>query len=139
MALLYQTKLTEGLIKFEEALEIQLKHLPPNHMSLAYTYNNIATVYAAQKNFTTALPYIEKALYIEEKSHPAKHLSIAAAHYSVAFVLMGLKRYCEALEHTRTALAIANETLSNDHPQIVEYRQQLHTLVALQQSIKTDQ
>jgi Tfp pilus assembly protein PilF len=138
MALLYQRKLAEGLAKFEEALELQLKHLPPTHAGLAITYNNISTVYAAQNDFVTALSYIEKTLFIEQKCHPIKHPSIAAAHFSVGLVLMGLKRYTDALEHTQQVLVIASQTFADDHPRMIQYREQLDILIAMEKIEKSD-
>jgi hypothetical protein len=78
------------------------------------------------------LSYIEKTLFIEQKCHPIKHPSIAAAHFSVGFVLIGLKRYSDALEHTQQALVIARQTFADDHPRMIQYREQLDMLIAME-------
>ena len=95
-------------------------------------------MYNIRKDFSTALSYIEKTLFIEQKCYPSHHPSVAAAHFSVGYVLVNLKQYREALEHTQRALVIASQTLTDDHPQIIQYREQLEMLLVLEATEKSN-
>jgi tetratricopeptide (TPR) repeat protein len=72
----------------EKAFEIRQKTLPPNHPSMAASYNNIAGVYDNMGEYSKALSIYERALGILLNVLPAKHPHIQAIQKSIT-VLKG--------------------------------------------------
>ncbi|CAF1183899.1 unnamed protein product [Rotaria sordida] len=129
-SLLYLGRITETLEHFHEALKIQTDCLPPIHPDLSITYSNIGSTYAALKDWEHAYEYMEKSLQIAKKCYTANQRSLAEAHLYIAFILNGLKRCNEALEHFEQAKTIVPNLLSDDDPQMADYRELYETLLA---------
>ena len=70
-----------------KAMKIREKVLPPEHPSLAISYNNVGITYAYMKDFSKAVEYLEKALEIREKVLPPEHPDIESTKQS----LMGIR------------------------------------------------
>jgi len=75
-----------GLGRLEKALEFQLKALnireqvlDKNHPDLAQSYNNIAMIYKAVKDYEPAETYGEKAVAILQRLFPNGHPNLETA------------------------------------------------------------
>ncbi|CAF1249695.1 unnamed protein product [Adineta steineri] len=63
----------KALSSYEKALEIKRQSFPPNHPSLASSYNNTGLVYANMGNYSKAHSFFERAVQIGEQSLPSNH------------------------------------------------------------------
>ena len=58
---------------YKEAIEIDKFALPPNHLSLARDFNNLAKLYSYQERYETAEPFFQQALDILEQKLGREH------------------------------------------------------------------
>jgi nephrocystin-3 len=74
---------SKALSSYERSLEIRKIALPPNHPSLADSYQGIGLVYANMGEYSKALSYYEKAQQIWQKSLPPTHPHITLVKSSI--------------------------------------------------------
>jgi tetratricopeptide (TPR) repeat protein len=74
-----------------KALEIQEKVLDKNHPSLANSYNNLALIYLAMKDYESASKYCEKAVAIMEKAFPDGHPDLDVIKRNLEEIKKGVK------------------------------------------------
>ena len=70
----------KALELYEQALQIQLKALGPNHASVATTYNNMAVVHNNLGDYPKALELYEQALQIQLKALGPNHAEVAITY-----------------------------------------------------------
>ena len=73
-----QGKPEEALVMHQKSLEIKLKVLGPEHLSVAATYNNIGEVYRCQAKYSEALKMYNKDLEISVKLLGREHPHVAS-------------------------------------------------------------
>ena len=71
---------SKALESYNRSLEIKKIGLPPNHPSLATSYNNIGLVYDNMGEYSKALEYYEKDLEITKKALPPNHPDVATSY-----------------------------------------------------------
>jgi tetratricopeptide (TPR) repeat protein len=79
-------------------LAIREKALGPGHPELAYSLNNLASLYQATGRYEQAEPLIERAITILEKVLPPDHPHLMLARENYAGLLDHLGRHNEATE-----------------------------------------
>jgi len=73
---------SNALSYYQKALEIREKALPSNHPDIAYSYNNIGTVYLKMGDYLNALTFCDRASRIVEGSVPENHpVSVTVRQY----------------------------------------------------------
>ncbi|CAF0892881.1 unnamed protein product [Adineta steineri] len=102
----------------EDALEIQQKALPLNHLLLAMSYNNIASVYTNMGEYSKALSLFEKTLEMYQKTLPSNHPDIATAYNNIGRVYDNMGQYSTALSFYKKDLQICLKTLPSNHPDL---------------------
>ncbi len=113
------------LARYEEALEYQQRALkireealPPNHLDIAKSCNNVGASLGALGRCKEALEYQKRALKIREEALPLNRHEIARGYSSMGITLGDLGRYEEALEYQKRALKGCEEALPPNHPDI---------------------
>ena len=102
----------------KKALEIRQKCLPPNHPSLATSYNNISSVYSNMGEYSKALSFYEKALEIFKKSLPSNHPSLATSYNNIGTMYSNMGEYSKALSYYEKDLEICQKILPPNHPSL---------------------
>jgi tetratricopeptide (TPR) repeat protein len=111
-------KYKEAITYYEKALEIQQQSLPPNHPSLAMSYNNIGNVYHNMGEYSKALSSYEKALEIKQQSLPPNHPNLAVSYNNIGNVYSNMGEYSKALSSYEEALEIQQQSLPPNHPDL---------------------
>ncbi|CAF3948029.1 unnamed protein product, partial [Rotaria sp. Silwood1] len=70
----------EALKHFEQAFELESKHLPDNHQDLAAITNNIGMIYYERDDYRAALANFQKSLDIKLKADSKSEESIAITY-----------------------------------------------------------
>jgi tetratricopeptide (TPR) repeat protein len=113
-----QGEYEEAIIFYEKTLEINKKRFPPNHLSLATTYNNIGMVYGKMGDYPKALSYYEKALEIKQQSPPPNHPDFASTYGNISLAYQNMGDYPKALSSLEKTLAIQQQSLPPNHPSL---------------------
>ncbi|CAM4970633.1 unnamed protein product [Rotaria socialis] len=108
---------TLAMENFEKALQIQFVSLPADHLNIATTYNNIATIYfESEENYERALENYEKALEIQLRCLPSKADSeIALTYNNIGSIYYRLENYSLALENYKKSVEIMTKCLPENH------------------------
>ena len=109
---------SEALSNHQKVLGIQQKSLPPDHPSLAITYNNIGLVYSQMGRYSESLSNYEKALQIQQKFLPPDHPDLGTTYNNIGVVCSQMGRYSESLSKCEKALKIRQKSLPPDHPSL---------------------
>jgi len=110
-----QGKLEEALTMHQEALDIRLKALGPDHTDTADSYNNIALVLNDQGKLEEALALYQLALDIKLKALGPDHTNTADSYNNMALVLNDQGKLEEAIAMHQKALGIQLTVLGPDH------------------------
>jgi len=108
----------EALLKFQKALDLQLKHLGMYHKDVATTYNHVGSMYYQLGNHKSAMFSHQKALEIQKKALPKLHLDIAYTRRCMSYVLSDLHETEEAMEGHEESLQMKLKLLPPGHPDI---------------------
>ena len=92
-----QGEYKEAITYYEKSLEIYRKTLPPNHLNLAVSYNNIGLVYYNMGEYSKALSSYEKALEIQQQSLPPNHPDLGGSYNNIGMVYDNMGEYSKAL------------------------------------------
>ncbi|CAF0921464.1 unnamed protein product [Rotaria sordida] len=109
---------SKALKYYEKNLEFKQKILPPNHLSLAASYNNIGSVYYKMGEYSKALSYYEKDLEISLKALPSNHPDLAASYNNIGNVYSNMGEYSKALSSYERSLEIQKIALPPNHPNL---------------------
>ncbi len=91
---------------FLTSINLEEKHLPPGHYSLAANYNNLANEYYWLKKTEKALHYHKKALDIRKKHYGDNHSAVAQSYIGISNILVYKKQYIDALKYQHLATEI---------------------------------
>lgn len=101
-----------------KALEVCLKGLSHDDLSLALCYNNVAVCYYNLDDFEKALAYNLKALDIREQKLPRDHLDLAQSYCNIACIYGRQSDYEKQMEYNLKALHIREQNLPSNHPHL---------------------
>ena len=91
---------------YNKALKIRLLNYGENHPGVAVVYNNISSLYSAQKKFDMALEYGLKDLEISIRFLGEINRDVATSYCNIGLTYKKIKRYDEALKYYEKALSI---------------------------------
>jgi len=100
MAQIYndQNQSVKAMHYAKKALRNYQKVFGFDNFNIATTYQTIATIYFAQKEYNQSLAYNTKALHIRQKLFE-DNIDVADSHYYLSKDYLQLKKYQEALDH----------------------------------------
>ncbi|MFC2172432.1 tetratricopeptide repeat protein [Acidobacteriota bacterium] len=104
----------------EKAIEIKGKLLGEDHIELALSHSNMATLYYQVGEYGNAKSAQERTLAIQQKSLGSRHSEVANSMSSLGEILRVQGDYSAALGYHQKALMIHRETLDPGNPQIAE-------------------
>lgn len=107
-----------ALDHYQEALDIQLTHLPSDDYSFAMTYSGIGSVLYSRHDLETASEYFQHALEITRKNSEPDPLEVATIHNHIGQVLDEQGKYIEALHSYQQSLEIRKRNLPSGHPSL---------------------
>ena len=99
----------------ELALVIRIQKLGAQHVHVASSYNNLATVLIDQGDLEKAKEYHERALAIRIQKLGAQHVHVASSYNNLATVLRAQGDLKKAKEYHERALAIRIQKLGAQH------------------------
>jgi CHAT domain-containing protein/Tfp pilus assembly protein PilF len=126
-----------GLVRYEDAVRTYRKQLQnekktfhPEHIRVAATLVNLASVYSDTGKYNEAEPLLHQALLIQEKSHGKAHEDVASTLQNLAHLYVQQARYTEAEPLFRRSLDIREKVLGPEHPGVALTLGGLGTLYA---------
>jgi tetratricopeptide (TPR) repeat protein len=102
----------------QKCLEIKMRTLKFNDLSLASSHNSIALIYLQKNDSKRALDSYGMALTIFERTLNEDDPHIRACFNNMAVVYKTEKKYIEALNLYQKSLSINENYLSQDHPDL---------------------
>jgi tetratricopeptide (TPR) repeat protein len=93
--------------------------LGPEHLDVATSLTNLASIYQAQGKYPEAEERYHWALAIQEKILGPEHLDVATSLTNLASIYQAQGKYPEAEEQHHRALAIKEKVLGSEHPDVV--------------------
>jgi tetratricopeptide (TPR) repeat protein len=115
----------KALSSYEKALNIRKQSLPPNHPSLASSYDNIGNVYKNMGDYPNALSSYEKALEIRKQSLSSDHPDLAMSYDNIGLLYEDMHHYSKARSFYERAVNIGQQALLSNLPNIQKYRNTL--------------
>ena len=115
MELYQKGKYREAVPVAQEALKVAEQTFGPNHIYVATSLNNLATLYEAQGQYAKAEPLFKRALAIWEKALGPDHPHVAKGLCNLALLYTSQGRYAQAEPLYKRALGIFDKTVPN-HP-----------------------
>ncbi|CAF5043094.1 unnamed protein product, partial [Rotaria sp. Silwood1] len=109
---------SKALLYYENALDTNKKILPPNHLHLASSYNNIGSVYCSMGEYTKALSSYERSLDIQKIALPPNHPDLASSYNNIGAVYDKMGEYSKALSSYERSLEIQKIALPPNHPDL---------------------
>ena len=89
--------------------------LGPEHVNVATSYNNLASIYKDLRDFEQAKEYHQRALDIELDKLGPEHVNVARSYHNLAFIYKHLGDFEQAKEYQQRALDIALDKLGPEH------------------------
>ena len=109
---------TKAIWFYERALEIFQRTLPPNHILLATSYNNIGEVHYKMVEYFKALSFYEKAFKIYQKTLPPNHPVLGICYNNIGLAYKNIREYSKALSFFEIVLVTRQKTLPTNHPDV---------------------
>ena len=100
---------------YESALSILLKHVSPNHITVALIYNRLGILHRRLGDIDHAKEFHNRALEIKLKKLDPDHPEVAATYSHLGFIQLALGDHKQAKEYQDRALTIYLKKLSPDH------------------------
>lgn len=110
--------LSAALNSFNEAMEMQLKALGPDHLEVAKTLHNIGVSHRHSKDLDKALEYYNQALRIFELNLGKEHLDTVRTLHNIGGVYRRQKEYDKAMSCFRDVLKVRRTLLGDSHPSV---------------------
>ncbi len=107
---------SEALKYHIQALSIFEKLSSVNQFDLAASYNNLATAYCKQGDYSRALGCFSKALEIQRGFINGESINTATTYDNIGVIYLSQKDYDKALEFHLKALSIYEKVLGEYHP-----------------------
>ena len=114
---------------YERNLNIQIQKLGAQHIDVASSYNNLATVLHDQGDLEKAKEYHEHALAIRIQKLGAQHVDVATSFNNLATVLRDQGDLEKAKEYHEHALAIQIQKLGAQHVHVASSYNNLATVL----------
>ncbi len=102
----------------ERAIQIEQKHLPPHHPTLASHFSNLAGILKSLGELDKAKRLVKHAIQIEEEQFGADHPTLGLRHWWVGDIELSAGRTTEALGEYWRAHEILTRHFTNDHPHV---------------------
>jgi tetratricopeptide (TPR) repeat protein len=106
----------KSLEYYQKSLVIREKRLGKEHPMTSSIYNNIATIYEIQEEYTKAFEWHQKALSIRTKAFGTGNIAIASTYHNIAVVCSEKGEYDKAIEWYYKALFIREKELGKENP-----------------------
>jgi CHAT domain-containing protein/Tfp pilus assembly protein PilF len=103
---------------FQRALDLLEKALGPEHVDVATSLSNLATVYRFKGDYAKAEPLYQRALNVYEKTVGTQHLSVVPALWNLANLYRDIGNYDKAEVLYKRELAIREKAQGEQHPQV---------------------
>ena len=100
---------------YESALSILLKHVSPNHITVALIYDRLGILHRRLGDIDRAKEFHNRALEIKLKKVDCDHFKVADTYSHLGFVHLELGDHEQAKEYQDRALTIYLKKLSPDH------------------------
>ena len=110
----------DALLNAQNALQIRVDTLGPNHPTVARSYLQLAAIYAARESHDRAITLYKRALVINEKSFGPSHVDVARALYGLAEVYRTQGDYRDAKPLYKRALAQGESSLGQASPLVAD-------------------
>ena len=107
-----------ALLRYQKALDIEIKSLGGAHVSVADTYNNMGIVFEKLGDYEKALFHHQNALDIKLKSLGGAHVSVANTYCNMGVVYKNLGNFEKALEMYEKDLEITVKCLGPSHASV---------------------
>ncbi|MEK7487680.1 MAG: tetratricopeptide repeat protein, partial [Planctomycetota bacterium] len=117
---------------YRRSLGIYEKVLGKEHISVANSLNNLATLLQDKGDYQNAEPFYRRSLGIYEKVLGKEHISVANSLNNLASLLSARGNYEDAEPLFRRALLILEKVLGNDHPDVANILYNLGILLTQQ-------
>jgi tetratricopeptide (TPR) repeat protein len=108
----------EALPIIERVLAIKEKILGPSHLEVAYSLNNLASLYTAKDNYDKAEPLYQRVLAIKEKALGSDHPGVAVSLHQLASLYKAKGDYGKAELFYQRTLAIYEKVLGPDRSDV---------------------
>jgi len=108
--------LLTSITNYQQAINIYLRYLPPNHPTLITTYTNLGSVLEKQGDFNGALNQYQRALKIEKPDEP----DIIYQYNNIASALYQQGKFSEAQQTYEKAVEILLKDFPSAHPIFAE-------------------
>ena len=102
----------------DRALQIEQRHLPTDHPTIAAHYSNLAGILIAGGELTKARRFIEQAIQIEEKQFGADNARLGLRHWWLGDIDVAEKKQDEAIARYQRAHEIMAKHFPAEHPHI---------------------
>ena len=106
MSLYRQGAYDEAQIVGTQALQLAERSFGPDHLKVAKSLNNLALVYAGEREYAQAEQLLERSLAIREKALGPDHLLVAKSLHNLALVYFAQSQYALAEPLFKRSLAI---------------------------------
>jgi CHAT domain-containing protein/Flp pilus assembly protein TadD len=113
-----QGRFSEAIPLAQRALGIREKALGSEHPDVAFSLNNLASLYRAQGLYPKAEPLYQRALSISEKALGAEHPDVAFSLNNLAGLYRAQGLYPKAEPLYQRALSIFEKALGPEHPNV---------------------
>lgn len=104
----------------ERALDLQRRHLPPNHVARAEGLKQKGALLAAVDEFDEAETVLRRSLDIWNQHGEARLLDRARTQHRLAYVLRRQGEYDQALALHRDNVRLRRDALGAEHPETLE-------------------
>ena len=94
-----------AVVVAKKALEIAKENTGPNHLSVAVSLNNLASLYDHQSKYAEAEPLFKRSLAINEKALGPEHPDVAPILHNLAELYRATDREAEAEKLEKRAAA----------------------------------
>ena len=111
----YYCSFNDAIEYCQQGLEIQKEQLGPNHVDVAASYNNLASVYWKTGDLEKTKEYHQLALEIRKEQLGPDHVDVAESYNNLGTVYTDTGDLEKAMEYHQLALKILKEQLGPNH------------------------
>jgi len=126
---LAQGKQAEAKSRYEQALNIRLEVLGPDHLKVAASLNFLSDLYNKQRRFAAADSLLEKALAIREKVLGPDHPALTRTLIPLALFRNTRRRFPESESLLQRALTIQEKSPEPNYTQVADILLHLGAIV----------
>ena len=130
--LIKEGKYQEAIPLAQQALEIRQTILGKEHIDVAVSLNNLASLYESLGEYEKALPLYQEALAIFQKRLGEENTAVAISLNNLAHLYQLMGRYEQALSFYQKTLEMRRKILGNEHPDVAI---SLNNLASLYESL----